>query len=61
MSEVLLPFVEFLESEKGKQLQGLLNEALGKVKKVEKAHKFRQYTPRVLKEVDVVVKKKTPT
>lgn len=46
--EVLEPFVQFLESEKGKTLWNLMREALGKTRKVEERMETRSYVPRVL-------------
>lgn len=48
--EVLWPLVEFLESDRGKNLYNLLREALGKTRKVEERMETRVYTPRVLEE-----------
>lgn len=47
--EVLEPFVQFLESEKGKTLLNLMREALGKTRKVEERMETRSYVPRVLR------------
>lgn len=46
--EVLEPLVQFLESEKGKNLLNLMREALGKTRKVEERMESRAYVPRVL-------------
>ena len=46
--EVLEPFVQFLESDKGKNLLNLVREALGKTRKVEERMETRTYIPRVL-------------
>ena len=45
----LEPLVQFLESDKGYNLQNLLKEALGKTRKVEERMQNRMYFPRVLK------------
>lgn len=46
--EVLEPLVQFLESDKGKNLLNLMREALGKTRKVEERMETRAYVPRVL-------------
>lgn len=46
--EVLEPLVQFLESDKGKNLLNLVCEALGKTRKVEERMETRTYVPRVL-------------
>lgn len=46
--EVLEPLVQFLESDKGKNLYNLVREALGKTRKVEERMETRKYVPRVL-------------
>ena len=48
----LEPLVQFLDSEKGRNLQNLMNEALGKTRKVEERLASRTYFPRVLKSAD---------
>lgn len=48
--ETLEPFVEFIESEKGKQIMNFMKEALGKTRKVETYMKNRTYR---YKELDV--------
>jgi len=48
--EALTPLVEFLESDKGKNLLNLMKEVLGKTRKVEHKMENRTYHPRVLKE-----------
>ena len=48
--EILEPFVEFIESEKGKQAMNFMKEALGKTRKVENYMKNRTYR---YKELDV--------
>lgn len=45
---VLEPLVEWLDTEKGKQLFNLLKEVLGKTRKVEGRMETRIYRPRVL-------------
>lgn len=47
---ILEPLVQYLDSEKGRQLLNLLREVLGKTRKVEERMKDRVYFPRVLKE-----------
>lgn len=46
--EILEPFVEFIQSEKGKQTMNLMKEALGKTRKVEKYMENRTYRYKVL-------------
>lgn len=46
--EVLEPLVQFLDSDKGKNLYNLVREALGKTRKVEERMETRTYVPRVL-------------
>ena len=48
--EILEPFIEFIESEKGKQTMNLMREALGKTRKVEKYMENRTYRYKVLEE-----------
>lgn len=48
--EILSPLVEFLETEKGKNLVNLTREVLGKTRKVEDKMETRTYRPRVLTE-----------
>lgn len=50
MVEVLEPLVQFLESDKGKNLLNLVREALGKTRKVEERMETRTYIPRVLEQ-----------
>lgn len=50
MVEVLGPLVEFLESDKGKNLFNLMRETLGKTRRVEERLGNRTYIPRVLEE-----------
>lgn len=45
---VLEPLVQYLESEKGRQLSNLLKEVLGKTRKTEEQLENRVYRPRVL-------------
>ena len=47
-AEILEPLVQFLESEKGKNMLNLLREALGKTRKAEERMENRVYRPRVL-------------
>lgn len=49
-TQILEPLVQFLDSEKGKQLFNLLREVLGKTRKVEERMATRSYHPRELKE-----------
>ena len=46
--EILEPLVQFLESDKGKNLMNLVRETLGKTRKVEERMETRTYVPRVL-------------
>ena len=46
--EILEPFIEFIESDKGKQTMNLMREALGKTRKVEKYMENRTYRYKVL-------------
>lgn len=46
----LYPLVEFLDSDKGRQLTNLMKEVLGRTRKVEKQMENRVYVPRVLYE-----------
>lgn len=48
--EVLEPFVQFIESDRGKNLYNLIREVLGKTRKVEERMETRVYIPRVLEE-----------
>lgn len=48
--EILEPFMEFIESEKGKQTMNLMREALGKTRKVESKMETRTYRYKVLSE-----------
>ena len=47
---LLEPLVQFLESDKGKNLLNLVREALGKTRKVEERMETRTYIPRVLEQ-----------
>lgn len=49
-TEILEPLVTYIDSEKGKQLKNLLNEVLGKTRKVEERMETRTYWPRELHE-----------
>ncbi len=51
--EVLKPLVEFLESERGKNMYNLVREVLGKTRKVEERMETRVYIPRVLEEESI--------
>ena len=46
--EILEPFIEFIESDKGKQTMNLMREALGKTRKVESKMENRTYRYKVL-------------
>lgn len=46
-TENLHPLISFLESEKGRQAQNLLNEVLGKTRKIKYIQQNRRYSPRV--------------
>lgn len=46
--EILEPLVQFLESDKGKNMTNLLREALGKTRKAEERMETRTYRPRIL-------------
>jgi len=48
--EILEPLIQFLESDKGKNLFNLVREALGKTRKVEGRMETRTYIPRVLEQ-----------
>lgn len=48
--QVLQPLIDYLGTEKGRQLNNLLGEVLGKTRNVEKLMETRVYHPRVLKE-----------
>ena len=48
--EILEPLVQFLDSEKGKNLMNLVREVLGKTRRVEERMEARVYIPRVLEE-----------
>ena len=50
--EVLKPLVQFLESDKGKNLLNLVREALEKTRKIEERMETRAYIPRVLVQED---------
>lgn len=46
--EILEPFVMFLNSERGKNMMNLMNEALGKTRKIEEHMRARTYRYKVL-------------
>ena len=46
--EILKPFIEFIDSDKGRQTMNLMREALGKTRKVEKHMENRTYRYKVL-------------
>lgn len=46
--ELLYPFIEFIDSEKGRQTMNLMKEALGKTRKVERYMETRTYRYKVL-------------
>ena len=48
--EILQPLVDFLDSERGRNMLNLLREALGKTRKAESRMENRVYYPRVLQE-----------
>ena len=48
--ETLEPLVQFLESDKGRNMMNLLRETLGKTRKIELKMENRVYRPRVLEE-----------
>lgn len=50
--QILEPLVEWLDTEKGRQLFNLLREVLGRTRKVESRMETRTYHPRVLKKED---------
>ena len=51
--EILEPLVQFLDSERGKNLMNLMRETLGKTRRVEKSMENRTYFPRVLTEEEM--------
>ena len=51
--EILEPLVEFLDSDKGKNLLNLMREVLGKTRKVEKSMETRTYIPRILEQENI--------
>lgn len=46
--EILEPFIEFVNSDKGRQMMNLMRETLGKVRKVEERMNTRTYRYKVL-------------
>lgn len=52
--EILEPFIDFIDSEKGRQTMNLMREALGKTRKAEKAMENRVYRYKVLDMEDIV-------
>lgn len=48
--EILEPLVQFLDSEKGRNLMNLVREVLGKTRRVEERMETRVYVPRILDE-----------
>ena len=46
--EILEPLVQFLDSDKGRNLMNLVREVLGKTRRVEERMENRSYVPRVL-------------
>lgn len=48
--ETLKPFIDFIDSDKGRQAMNLMKEALGKTRKIEENMKTRCYRYKVLKE-----------
>lgn len=51
--EILEPLIQFLDSERGKNLMNLMREVLGKTRKVEKSMENRTYFPRILTEEEM--------
>lgn len=51
--EILEPLIQFLDSERGKNLMNLMRETLGKTRRVEKSMENRTYFPRVLTEEEM--------
>ena len=51
-TEVLEPFVQFIESDRGKNLLNLVREVLGKTRRVEERMETRTYIPRILEQED---------
>ena len=49
-TELLEPLMQFLDSDKGRQMMNLMKEVLGKTRKVEEKMEDRIYYPRVLEE-----------
>lgn len=49
-AEILEPLVQFVDSDKGRNMMNLLREALGKTRKAEERMENRVYHPRVLTE-----------
>ncbi len=47
-AEILEPLVQFIDSDKGRNMMNLLREALGKTRKAEERMENRVYHPRVL-------------
>ena len=54
--EILEPFMEFIDSEKGRQTMNLMREALGKTRKIEKYMETRSYRYKVLTPVEAAQK-----
>lgn len=50
--EILEPFMEFIDSDKGRQTMNLMREALGKTRKVESKMETRTYRYKVLTPVE---------
>ena len=50
--EILEPFIEFIESEKGRQTMNLMRETLGRTRKVEERMNTRTYRYKVLETND---------
>ena len=51
--DILEPFIEFIDSDKGRQTMNLMREALGKTRKVEKYMENRTYRYKVLDKEDI--------
>lgn len=54
-AQTLDPLIQFLESDKGKNLLNLMREALGKTRKVESRLETRVYHPRVLQDDEIEI------
>lgn len=52
--EVLSPFVDLIESERGVQMMNFMREVLGQTRKIERAMEIREYRYRVLQDPSIV-------